>query len=124
VSELVDSHSSMKQILLLGDCLLVDKNSISQTDYANILHSADSEFRNIHLIVLRIRERCREQVLIVLDTLSYDSELFLGIQILELAASAKDTHWHNRLAVLTVTYVFDLAIFSRTKAIDVRTDWG
>ena len=120
----MDSHATMKQILLLGDCLLVHNNSICQTDHADILHSADSELRNIHLIILRIRERSREQVLIVLDALSHDSELFLGIQILELAVSAEDTHWYNRLTVLTVTYVFDRAVFSRTKAIDVRAYWG
>ena len=120
----MDSHATMKQILLLGDCLLVHNNSICQTDHTDILHSADSELRNINLIVLRIRERCRKQVLIVLDTLSHDSELFLGIQILELAVSAENTHWYNRLTVLTVTYVFDRAVFSRTKAIDVRAYWG
>ena len=97
MGKLMNRDTSMQNLLLLSDSLLIYQHSVSETDHANILHATNSELRYVDLIIFRVGKLRLEKVFVETNTFVYDAELLICINICKLACSAKDSHGHFRL---------------------------
>ncbi len=112
-------NATMEQVLVLCDCLLVYKNPVCQADHSDVFHATNPELGHVDLVILGIGERCREEVLVILDSLCDDSELLFSIKVFEFAGSAEDSHGHDWLTARLFVNIFYSAIFSRAESINV-----
>ena len=123
MGQLVDGDTSMEELLIFCLSCLVDKDSVCEADHTDILHSSNAEFRHVDLVILGVRERCREELFVVLNGFCDDAELFLGVKVRQLTLAAEDLHWDDRCGIAGIlSNIVDLMILTCAEAIDIGAD--
>jgi len=97
--------------------LLWSHEGISHNNYANILHTIDSEFRDKYLIILLEREGASKIFFKKLDSNFNSAKPFLRLSQLQLGLSAINLHWDFETCLIG-----DSTVRAYCKCIDVSAN--